>query len=159
VTGANDAALGGVYKLSAVRVGDGPWKPRIKLSEQSAKISVPGILQVRRFSSGDEFVGDLIHDVEDGEPSRTLVDMLDVTRRKTAPDDATHEELLVPVARKGSVVYASPSLQEIRARTQQQLAHLHAGIKRFVNPHQYPVGLDPALHDRRTRMILEARGK
>src|SRR3954470_12558149 len=48
VTGADDAALGGVYKLSAVRRSGGPWKPRIKLSEQSAKISVPGILQIRR---------------------------------------------------------------------------------------------------------------
>ena len=157
VTGADDAALGGVYKLSAVRVDGGPWKRRIKLSEQSAKISVPGILQVRRFSAGGEFAGDLIYDVEDGEPSRTLVDMLDATRRKTVPDQATHEELLVPVVRGGKVSYASPPLPEIRARTQRQLAHLHAGIKRFVNPHQYPVGLDPALHDRRTRMILEAR--
>src|SRR5919204_1568694 len=157
VTGANDAALGGVYKLCAVRVGGGPWKRRIKLSEQSAKISVPGILQVRRFSAGGEFAGDLIYDVEDGEPSRTLVDMLDATRRKKVPDQATHEELLVPVVRGGKVSYSFPPLPEIRARTQRQLAHLHAGIKRFVNPHQYPVGLDPALHDRRTRMILEAR--
>ena len=157
VTGAGDAALGGVYKLSAVRVDGGRWKPRIKLSEQSAKISVPGILQVRRFIAGGEFAGDLIYDVEDGEPSRTLVDMLDATRRKTVPEEAEHEELLVPVVRAGKVTYRPPPLPEVRARTQRQLGHLHAGIKRFVNPHQYPVGLDPALHDRRTRMILEAR--
>jgi nicotinate phosphoribosyltransferase len=159
VTGANDAALGGVYKLSAVRSGGGPWTRRIKLSEQSAKISVPGILQMRRFTSGGEFAGDLIYDVEDGEPSRTLVDMLDATRRKTAPADAAYEDLLVPVARAGKVIYATPALPETRARTQRQLAHLHPGIKRFIHPHQYPVGLDPALHDRRTRMILEARGQ
>src|SRR5205814_2506767 len=109
VTGAEDAALGGIYKLSAVRVRGGEWKRRIKLSEQSAKISVPGILQVRRFSSGGEFAGDLIYDLEDGEPSRTLVDMLDATRRKTVPEDAAHEELLLPVARAGKVVYASPT--------------------------------------------------
>ena len=157
VTGADDAALGGVYKLSAMRVDGGPWKGRIKLSDQSAKISVPGILQVRRFRAGGEFAGDLIYDVEDGEPSRTLVDMLDATRRKTVPEEATHEELLVSAVRGGKVTYAPPPLHEVRARTQRQLAQLHAGIKRFVNPHQYPVGLDPALHDRRTRMILEAR--
>ena len=40
---------------------------------------------------------------------------------------------------------------------QAQLAQLHPAIKRFVNPHQYPVGLAPALHERRTLMILEAR--
>jgi nicotinate phosphoribosyltransferase len=158
VTGADDAALGGVYKLAAVRMPGGPWKPRIKLSDQSGKISVPGILQVRRFLADGEFAGDLIYDVEGGSPSRTLVDMLDPTRRKTIPEGAAHEDLLLPAVRAGKVVYTAPPLGESRARTQEQLAHLHAGIKRFVNPHQYPVGLDPALHERRTRMILEARG-
>lgn len=157
VTGADDAALGGVYKLSAIREKGGPWKRRIKLSEQSAKISVPGILQTRRFDAGGEFVGDLIHDVEDGEPSRTLIDMLDVTRRKTVADGIPHQELLVPVVREGKVVYTPPPLAESRERTQRQISHLHSGIKRFVNPHQYPVGLDPRLHERRLRMILEAR--
>jgi nicotinate phosphoribosyltransferase len=83
--------------------------------------------------------------------------MMDATRRKTVPADAAQEELLVPVVRAGRIVYTPPSLAESRARTRQQLARLHPGIKRFVNPHQYPVGLDPALHERRTRMILEAR--
>src|SRR3954471_19986094 len=86
VTGAEDAALGGVYKLSAIRERGGPWTRRIKLSEQSAKISVPGILQVRRFVAEGEFARDLIYDTEDGPPSRTLVDMLDVTRRKTVAE-------------------------------------------------------------------------
>jgi nicotinate phosphoribosyltransferase len=157
VTGADDAALGGVYKLTAVREKGGQWKRRIKLSEQSAKISVPGILQTRRFVAGGEFTGDLIYDVEDGEPSRTLIDMLDVTRRKTVPPDVPHEELLVPVMRAGKMVYSPPPLAESRERTRQQIGHLHRGILRFVNPHQYPVGLDPSLHERRTRMILEAR--
>ena len=159
VTGADDAALGGVYKLSAVRDPGGSWTPRIKLSEQSAKISVPGLLQTRRFIQAGEFAGDLIYDLGDGEPSRTLVDMLDVTRRKTMPPDASHEDLLVPVVRTGKVVYEAPALADSRARTRQQLAGLHPGIKRFVNPHQYPVGLDVALHERRTRMILEARDR
>src|SRR5205807_3540937 len=52
VTGGEESALGGVYKLSAVRDAGGTWQRRIKLSEQSAKISVPGILQVRRFIAG-----------------------------------------------------------------------------------------------------------
>lgn len=157
VTGAEDAALGGVYKLTAMREKGGPWKRRIKLSEQSSKISVPGILQTRRFTAGGEFAGDLIYDVEDGEPSRTLIDMLDVTRRKTVPEGVPHEDLLVPVVRGGKAVYTPPPLAASRERTQAQIGHLHPGIKRFVNPHQYPVGLDPRLHERRLRMILEAR--
>ncbi len=87
-----------------------------------------------------------------------MVDMLDVTRRKTIPDGAEVDDLLVPAARDGKVVYASPGLPEMRTRTQAQLARLHPGIKRFVNPHQYPVGLETRLHERRTRMMMEARG-
>jgi len=158
VTGADDAALGGVFKLTAVRAPGAPWKPRIKLSAQSAKTSIPGILQVRRFLADGQMAGDLIYDLEDGPPSRTLVDMLDVTHRKTIPEGAAYEDLLVPAARAGRIVYVPPPLPESRARTQSQLARLHPGIKRFVNPHQYPVGLDQKLHDRRTRMMLEARG-
>jgi nicotinate phosphoribosyltransferase len=129
----------------------------VKLSDQSVKISVPGILQVRRFYSGGEMVGDMIYDVEDGTPSQTLVDPLDVTRRKTIPPGTPWEDLLVPVMRAGVQVYPVPPLAESRARTQGQLAQLHAGVKRFANPHAYPVGLEPGLHDRRVRMILEAR--
>src|SRR2546429_962781 len=131
ITGAEDAALGGIYKLSAVRVRGGEWKRRIKLSEQSAKISVPGLLQIKRFIARGEVIGDLIYDVEDGEPSRTLVDMLDATRRKTVPEEATHDELLVPAVRSGKVTYTPPPLHEVRARTQRQPGQLHAGINRF----------------------------
>src|SRR6266850_1513144 len=79
VTGAEDAALGGVFKLSAVRPPGGSWERRIKLSDRGDKISVPGILQVQRFSVDGEFAGDLIYDLEDGARSRDLVDRLDPT--------------------------------------------------------------------------------
>ena len=157
VTGGDEAALGGVFKLSAVREPGGRFRPRIKLSEQTAKISVPGVLQVRRFIANGEAAGDLIYDVEDGVSAPTLIDPLDPTRRKTIPPGATHLDLLVPVWRGGQQVYRPPPLPESRAHTQSQLALFHPGIKRFVNPHTYPVGLDPVLHERRTRMILEAR--
>jgi nicotinate phosphoribosyltransferase len=157
VTGGDESALGGVYKLSAIREPGGPWKGRIKLSEQTAKISVPGILQIRRFFVDGQMAGDLIYDVEDGISAQTLIDPLDITRRKTFPPGTPFEDLLVPVWRDRKPVYDSPPLPELRARTQAQLDLLHPGIKRFVNPHTYPVGLDPVLHERRTRMILEAR--
>ena len=159
VTGDRDPALGGVYKLAAVREG-GAWKHKIKLSEQAAKTSNPGMLQVRRFHDAQEFLGDVIWDelLETGDP-RTLVDPMDMTRRKRIPDEARHEDLLVPALRGGRPVCGSPPLPEIRERTREQLRHLHGGIKRFVNPHGYPVGLEPGLHELKTRLILEARGK
>jgi nicotinate phosphoribosyltransferase len=51
-----------------------------------------------------------------------------------------------------------PPLAESRGRTAKQLSRFHAGIKRFVNPHQYPVGLERSLHELKTRLVLEARG-
>jgi nicotinate phosphoribosyltransferase len=128
------------------------------LSEQTAKISTPGVLQVRRFHKDGELVGDLIYDEELGCASTTLIDPLDPTRRKSIPPGTPHEELLVPVVRQGAPVYRPPPLAEVHARTQRELSRLHAGIKRFVNPHLYPVGLEQKLHERRTRLMLEARG-
>ena len=56
-------------------------------------------------------------------------------------------------------VYQLPALGEIRQRAQSQLAMFHSGVKRFVNPHQYPVGLELGLHDLKTELILHARGE
>lgn len=159
VTAFDQPALGGVYKLAAIREPGGPWIHKVKLSEQSAKTSTPGIQQVRRFRVGSEFVGDMIYNVEEpGTEERMIVDPLDLTRRKHFPPEAEAEDLLVPIFRGGRLVYEEPSIHAIRARTGQQLAALHPGIKRFLNPHAYPVGLAPVLFDLRTRLILEARG-
>lgn len=159
VTAYDQPALGGVYKLSAIRDEAGAWQHRIKLSEQAAKISTPGIHQVRRFLQDGVFVGDMIHDLSTGaEPSRTMVDPLDPTRRRTFADDVEHVDLLVPVYRAGVKVYAQPTIHESRARAAAQVASLHPTTRRFDNPHSYPVGLEQSLHALRTRLVLEARG-
>ena len=157
VTGHDEPALGGIYKLSAVRERGRPWQRRIKVSEYTAKTSIPGILQVRRYRVADELRGDLIYDVEDNVRSTTMIDPTDPLRRKQLPAEAVSEDLLVPVLRGGRIVHAFPHLRQIRERTQAQIALLHPSIRRFVNPHVYPVGLEQALHERRTRMVIEAR--
>lgn len=158
VTAYDQPALGGVYKLAAVRHGDGPWVPKIKLSEQAAKISTPGLQQVRRFSRGGEFIGDMIFNLDGpAEGSRTIVDRADPTRRKQVPVEAESEDLLVPIFRRGELVYAQPALDAIRQRTLTQLAALHETRKRFLNPHEYPVGLSPALHDLKMKLVIQAR--
>ncbi len=159
VTAHDDPALGGVYKLSAIRRPGRAWEPKIKLSEQAVKISTPGILQVRRYKRDGECMGDVIFDEQrpiNGDC--IMVDPFDVTRRKVMPKDAACEDLLVPILRRGQIVYQSPTLEIIRQRTGQQLSSFHAGIKRFVNPHQYPVGLELGLNERKLKLILEARG-
>jgi len=160
VTGQDDGALGGVYKLSAVRAGrDAPWRPRLKLSEQIEKTTIPGVLQVRRFSQGGEFSSDAIFDEALGLPAPCLiVDPLDPLRRREIPAGAPGEDLLVPVFRRGRRVYDPPPLADARARTGAQLARFHAGVKRFMNPHQFPVGLEKRLHELRAGLVLDARG-
>jgi nicotinate phosphoribosyltransferase len=160
VTGHGECALGGVYKLSALRRPNGAWKHKVKLSEQAAKITNPGILQVRRFQSATEFLGDAIYDLSRPVPAAfTIVDPLDITRRKHFAPDTSGEDLLVPIFRRGELVYQPPTLDRTRERVGQQLAMLHRGIKRFVNPHQYPAGLELGLHDLKTKLVLEARGE
>lgn len=160
VTSWDQPALGGVYKLSAIRAPGGRWQNKIKLSEQAAKITSPGIQQVRRFRSETEFIGDAIYDLNSPVPeSFVIVDPLDPTRRKHFEPGTAFEDLLVPIFRAGQLVYEPPSLRDTRQRARQQLALLHAGIKRRVNPHQYPAGLELGLHETMTRLVLEARGE
>ena len=160
VTGGEQAALGGVYKLGAVREPGGQWRHTVKLSEQAAKTSNPGIQQVRRFSGPGGFLADMIYDEASGAPSEpVIVDPLDPTRRKRVPPGTPAEDLLKPLMRAGRAVAAPPPIEEARARVREQLDRLHPGIKRFVHPHQYPVGLSRELHDLKTRLILEQRGE
>jgi nicotinate phosphoribosyltransferase len=158
-TGHPDAALGGVYKLGAVRGSpEERWEPRLKISEAIEKTTVPGVLQVRRFAHGAGFLADAIFEEGLGIPSPcVIVDPVDPTRRREIPADAAAEDLLVPVFRRGRRVYDPPPLAQARARTKDQLSRLHAGVKRFLNPHRFPVGLEKRLHELRTRLVLEAR--
>lgn len=157
-TAYSQPALGGVYKLSAIRDKNGEWQPRIKLSEQRIKISNPGMQQVRRFSDGSKFLADVIYDEQlgVGEPC-TGIDYDDLTRTVTMPTSATCEDLLVPVVRGGNCVYKSPPLAEMRNRALSQLERLSARTKRTMNPQPYPVLLEQSLSDLKCQLIDEAR--
>jgi nicotinate phosphoribosyltransferase len=160
VTGWGQPALGGVYKLSAVREPGGEWEPRVKVTEQTAKVSTPGLLGVRRFRRPDgSLAGDMVYDLtappSDDQP--LMVDPSDPTRRKRFTPDQSAEELLVPVFRGGEPVYDIPPLAQVRERALAAVAELDPSFTRFLNPHTYPVGLEEGLHATRTRLILEAR--
>jgi nicotinate phosphoribosyltransferase len=159
-TAYDQPALGAVYKLTAVREPGGAWEPRVKVSEQAAKTTTPGILQVRRFTSAEgAYVGDMIWD--ETRPPRGEVVMLDPrdpTRRKRFAADATSEELLVPAFRDGVRVRAAEPLAAARARAAAQLDRFHPGVKRLTNPHAYPVGVELGLQRRKTALVLRARG-
>jgi nicotinate phosphoribosyltransferase len=89
----------------------------------------------------------------------TMVDPFDLTRRKRFAADAPYTLLLQPAMRGGKRVREPEPLSAARDRGQKELAGFHAGIKRLVNPHRYPVGLERGLHDRKTALVLAARGE
>lgn len=152
-------ALGGVYKLSALADQHGKWQYKVKLSEQTAKTSIPGILQVRRFRGPDGlFTADGMYDIESGIQFPTeIIDPTDPIRRKEIAAGTDGEDLLLPVFREGSLVYAVPDILDVQRRTTAQLASLHPSIKRFINPHRYPAGLETRLFDLRQKLIAQAK--
>ena len=160
VTAYNQAALGGVYKLAALRkADDSGWDFTIKLSEQVAKTSIPGILQIRRYQ--DEHGkprADMLYNTAAPLPDQlTLVDPLDATRRRPVRPGSAFRELLEPIFRQGKRVINLPTLAESRAHAQREVQSLDPAIRRFLNPHVYPVGLELSLNDYRTQLILERR--
>jgi nicotinate phosphoribosyltransferase len=158
VTAYDQPALGGVYKLGAIKTDEGEWRPKLKLSEQAVKTTIPGVLQVRRFENEKGLVGDMIYDETRGIDGRgILVDAKDPNRRKRIPPGATGRDLLIPVLRGGEVVLQAEKIDEARARTQRELGRLHPTVKRLMNPHEHPVGLDVGLHETREQMIREVR--
>ena len=144
----------------AIRRAGGTWEPRIKLSEQTAKVTTPGVLGVRRYrDASGRLAGDMVYD-ESSAPDAmaVMVDPSDATRRKAFSIGGSFTELLVPVFRGGKLVYASPSIEESRAHSLTSVGELDPSITRFLNPHAYPVGLEAGLNDRRTVLVLDARG-
>jgi nicotinate phosphoribosyltransferase len=157
VTCFDQPALGGVYKLTAIRDG-GAWRTPVKVSSDTAKITVPGKLGVRRFYDRDgtaraDMIWDELHAL-DG--SRVIVDPADAHHRMTIDASWTSKEVLVPVFRRGERVYDIPSLEEARDLARRELGTLHPAILRQLRPHWYPAGLEWSLYKRREAMIEAA---
>jgi nicotinate phosphoribosyltransferase len=162
VTAYDDPALGGVYKLSAIRPHGSTdlFSDRIKVSEQLGKISTPGIQQIRRYHDPRDghFVADAICDEQAPPQGRVcVVDIHDPTRHKQLPAELAFDELLVPIFRDGKKVYDPPTATQARGRTLEQLARLSIYSRRLQNPHEYPVGLEQGLSDRRLALIRAAK--
>jgi nicotinate phosphoribosyltransferase len=161
VTGYDDPALGGVYKLVAIRDDDSKaWRYKLKLSDQISKITTPGRQQIRRFMLNGEYAADMIFD-ELSPPSNgdvTIVDPADMTRRKKIISGTPYEDLLRPVVVEGKRVYDGGGVHKARQRCSDELSRLNESIKRIANPHSYPAGLELSLHERKAKMILELKG-
>jgi nicotinate phosphoribosyltransferase len=160
VTGWDQPALAGVYKLGALRDPEGNWQYRIKVSEQAVKTNNPGSLQVRRYYTEDgRAMADAIYEEGLGiGDAAKIVDPKDHTRRKRIAAGTPYEDLLIPVLRDGRIMCDMPSVHDIRRRVQEQLGRFDPTTRRLVNPHEYPVGLERRLFELKTRLMLQARG-
>ncbi|MBD3627253.1 nicotinate phosphoribosyltransferase [Cyclobacterium sp.] len=159
VTAFDQPALGAVYKLSALKNADEEWIPKIKLSQQSIKINIPGYHNVLRFTTQGKAIADMIYleGVDQGHKV-TIIDPNDPTRRKKiSVENAEAEILLKPIFSKGEKVYHRPAIHQIRQRTQDRLAAFDKTHKRLINPHIYPVGLEASLYEFRTNLVLKAK--
>ena len=154
--------LGGVYKLTAVRASsEEAWTDRLKISESAAKLTFPGILDVRRYYHEDgSIAGDMVFDVNNGvRAEEIIVDPVDDMRQKKLCGKR-FDTLLRPLARKGEVVLSSEDRSAMLARERVQLGldSLDETQLRMLNPHTYPVGLEFGLNERRRELVARLRG-
>ena len=185
MTAYDQPALGGVYKLTAVRTTDEEWKYKIKLSEQAIKVSNPGIQQVRRFSAEGMALADMIYDVRTSltgdcptglsprglqkSLSRSfgmkinkgdyeIIDLQEENKQTKILAGTAFTDLLVPVFRRGKQVYTPPpTVHDIRQYAQTNLARFKPELKRLANPVRHPVGLEKSLSLLKTDLIRRTK--
>ena len=166
ITSNDNPAFGGVYKLAAAKNPEtGEFVPKIKLSENTAKVTNPGNKTVYRIysKSTGKIKADLICLADEKlNPDETMVvfDPVD-TWKKTKILGGTYEvrELLVPVIKEGKRVYTSPSVMELRAICQQEQSTLWDESRRFSNPQKVYVDLSPKLYQVKKELIEEMSRK
>lgn len=151
-TAYDQPALGGVYKLSALRDQAGHWQYKFKISEKSAKRSLPGMLQIRRYWREGRGVGDVVYDELLGIDPRPRA-VLNEVQGFDIPEQATSGDLLIPVFRGGEWIHEGPSLQEIRQRAGDQLDSFSEFVDRGDRETPYRVGVESRLHERRQRLM------
>ena len=151
ITAKSDPVFGGVYKLSAVEDAEGNVIPKIKISENVAKITIPHFKKVYRFFGRDtgKAIADYItiHDEVVDDSGRITIFDPNATWKRKDVYNFTAKELQVPIFKDGRLVYHCPTLEETKAYCAAQMETLWDEVKRFDNPHNYYVDLSQALWD------------
>ena len=166
ITADDNPAFGGVYKLAAVKDADSDtFVPKIKLSENTEKVTNPGNKTVYRIYSKKtgKIKADLIclaDEKFDPEETMVIFDPVD-TWKKTKVLGGTYElrELLVPVIKDGKSVYTSPSVMELRDYCKKEQNTLWDESRRFVNPQKVYVDLSQSLYDMKKALLEEMSEK
>lgn len=158
ITASSAPVFGGVYKLVAVEK-DGKIIPKIKISENSAKITTPGFKKVFRLYSKEtgKAIGDVVtlhEETVDSSKPYTLFDPVDTWKKKTVTDYVA-KELLKPIFKNGECVYESKPIAEVRQYCKEQVDALWDEVLRFENPHKYYVDLSEKLWNVKHSLLEE----
>ena len=157
ITAKSDPVFGAVYKLAALENPDGSIVPKIKLSENTSKITTPHFKKIYRYydrATGKALADEMcLHDeTVDTAAPHTIFDPAETWKTKTL-ENFDARELLVPIFKDGKQVYTSPSAKEIRAYCLAQIDTLWDEVTRFENPHTYYVDLSQKLWNIKMNLI------
>lgn len=156
ITSRSEPVFGGVYKLSAIERND-RIIPKIKLSENPQKVSVPAFKEVWRIfdKSTGMAAADVItlagEEIDESSPYE-IFSPRETYKRKTLKN-FTVKKLQKEIFKGGNLVYSSPTVTEIREYCKNQLDTIWDEIKRFENPHEYYVDLSQKLYDVREELL------
>ena len=157
ITSSDQPALGGVYKMSC-EIVDGVEIPKMKLSDNPAKTTLPGKKKVLRlYNKSHKAIADLIAlDFEKIESGKELkLFHPEQTYKSMTVRDFTVRDLLVPLFIDGKQVYELPTLTEIQEYARSEMDTLWPESKRLLNPHEYKVDISDRLYDLRKRLTWE----
>lgn len=161
ITSKSSPVFGGVYKLVATVSKDGKIIPKIKISENVAKITTPGFKELYRFYENEtgKAMADVIalRDEEIPEDNYEIFHPVYTWKRKTLTD-YTAKKVLVQIYDKGKLVYKLPSLEEIKEKAERELDTLWEETKRLDNPNEYIVDLSEKLWEVKDE-LLKKHGK
>ena len=166
ITSGDCPAFGGVYKMAAIRnKGDSEFTPKIKLSENTEKVTNPGNKTVYRIydKNSGKIRADLIclaDEVFDESRDMVIYDPISTWKKtKLKGGSYTLRELLVPTFLKGSCVYTSPYVMEIRDFCTKEKATLWDESKRLVNPQEVYVDLSDKLYQMKAKLLEDMSSK
>lgn len=166
ITSESQPSFGGVYKLAATYSDEGQWVPKIKLSENSEKITNPGNKQIYRIiekDSGKVFADYIALEDERFSEAEDLVlfDPIDTWKKSTLKGGSYEmRPLLVPIFLGGKLVYNCPSVEEIKAHCKKEKDSLWEECRRLTNPHAVHVDLSDKLYEMKNRLLAQySRGE
>ena len=159
ITSKDWPAFGGVYKLAAIMGKDGKFIPKIKISENTEKITNPGNKKIIRIYDKDsnKIKADLIcledEQFSENEPMLLFDPVEPWKKTKLEPGTFTLREIMIPVFEDGKCVYTSPTVMEMKEVCAKELDTLWDETRRLVNPHNVYVDLSKKLYDTKISLL------